>query len=254
MMRAKHSEASNSAESESAIRRLKSYLRRYKRRVVVGSLLWVASIPMILIGVGLAALLNTPFGLVWLGFGLVSTVPALMMTSIQPKVPGIEELENLDDARLIGPLIEVLDVCSNKEKNLIRERLIHLLRLVRERDCATIDFNPLKSITDRIMLMEYWQDADLAIAFINAYCQIGDERTLEYLRKLAAMKDCSASEKRILDAVRQILPEYELRIARQREGKDLLRASGSPGETSELLRPVSHTETADTQELLRPVE
>ncbi len=94
---------------------------------------------------------------------------------------------------------------------------------------------------------------DFYMAIIKAMEQIGDERALKAMERIANMRSHTQARVRLKQAAAECLPALRARVRETTAPETLLRAVG-PDSMGELLRPVSGTAEADSELLLRPGE
>lgn len=182
----------------------------------------------------------------------------------------IAKIEAMDDVRLIGSLMEMLDIDSVPVRNAAKARLAQLLPRLQASDTELI--TPLQRKRLHSFLAEHlcnfaYRDVrelgakgirqrktEFQVAILVAYEKIGDATCLPAVRSLARATVHSKSVPlEVSEAARRCLVFLEPLAAQKRASKQLLRASTAPAVLPDtLLRPVMNSTTGeDSASLLR---
>jgi hypothetical protein len=157
----------------------------------------------------------------------------------------VDALTRSEDVRLIG----VLAVCLQDQDPMVSyaagQALKKLLRQVKASDKQYIRPREMDALIRALDL----KDLPLTLAILKALEQIGDERALPKVEKLAV-----SSDPKIAEAARECLPFLQERAERARQAQTLLRPASAADAvpTADLLRPAQNSvPQTDPSELLR---
>ncbi len=159
----------------------------------------------------------------------------------------LELLAKVSDVRLVGLLAESLEVSGSMAGREIRDALKELLPRLKTSDrhlLSTVQLDSLYRAMDR-------HDPALSIAILRAVEQIGDERALDYVARLADGKGIAARYDHVRAAAQECVPGLVDRRIGERENESLLRPAVAPWGAETLLRPVSGASTVPPEQLLR---
>jgi HEAT repeat protein len=158
-------------------------------------------------------------------------------------------LANYDDIRVVGALTEALE---SQDKNVIavaEQKLIQLLPRLRASDAGLLNEEQRKILNKTLPNRK---KPGLAIAILKAYEQVGDEKALAVVEKIANGEGRAAPG--VKEAARVCLPALQKRAENERAARTLLRPSAAPDDPSGiLLRPAQGVGETDPGLLLRPV-
>ena len=178
---------------------------------------------------------------------LLSLVNTTRPTKLQKRAA--QQLANYDDARVIGPLADGLELSDNYTRSIASAGLRRLMRRVRASDAVHVSKDHLGKLYRALGS----EDQKLILAILQGLEQIGDEDAVAHVEKLANRPAVSEMERKIRAAARECLPALHARL-RDNPGATLLRAAYSPADESEgLLRSAAITPDANPEILLRSV-
>jgi len=155
------------------------------------------------------------------------------------------------DARAIGALVERLDVSFGSERRAVIRVLIRLLDRVEAADARYISRADRVRLDDALRVPDFFKDAELLSSIIRASERIGDLQSLELIQNLAMQEGDAGRERTVRDAARAALPGLASRVAQQRTGAQLLRASAEIRSSNDLLRASTDSSDSPTSELMR---
>ena len=172
------------------------------------------------------------------------------------------------DVRSIGALIDALKLDDLKTREIAQDALISVLPRLQASDatllhdaqraklCHILSLpveNPLFKDVRYLFQPARNSAIDIRIAILQAFEQVGDNKALSVVERLAKREAGSAGEKRIQEAARQCLPALQLRTEEQRSSQTLLRAvDASTAGTDILLQAATGTQDVQPEQLLRP--
>ena len=159
----------------------------------------------------------------------------------------VEALTKANDVRIVGPLCDALGFRDEGMAKIAGEALIGILPRLQASDSRLLNDE------QRVKLYGILSSGDkpLVLATLKALEQIGDEKAIPIVEKLAnrqRLAETKANEVR--DAANHCLPFLRECAANRKAGAELLRASGPDTKAETLLRPASAYQT-EPQELLR---
>ncbi len=183
----------------------------------------------------------------------------------------VESLEALDNPALLGTLI-----CQMPQQNSVfatgmyvrkalQTAITRILPRLQASDAALLD-EPARGLLNqqlakgRMSLSEIWgvkreieEQAAYDVAILKAWEQVGDERALPFVEKLASLSARSPAQKRVQQAAQECLPYLQTRADRQRTAQTLLRAAQPPVEPGDILLRAAtpHAAPVETEQLLR---
>jgi hypothetical protein len=202
-----------------------------------------------------------------IGIALASIAIVLSQSSKRGR-KAVEELASNDDVNMIGPLLDARNLPDGKTRHKTTAELIQLLPRLRASDAELLtpaQHGKLRSLLNmsqtNVMNKDVWslfgpanaQMVDLQIAILKAFEQIGDEKALPIVERLADQQAKTAVQKRLKQAAIECLPSLQQRIELNETSKALLRPAESPISSEELLRPATHVGELVPDRLLRPV-
>ena len=186
----------------------------------------------------------------------------------------LETLVALDNPALLNTLIvglpseSSIDTDQTHLRHSLQKTIARLQTRLGASDTALLDEQARTLLNaqlgrNRRTLSETWVDAKSAeenaaydVAILKAWEQVGDERALPYVEKLAAQSAASAAQKRVQQAARECLPYLQARADHQRVAQTLLRAAHSPAEPGDVLLRAASASSApvETEQLLRAAQ
>ena len=99
------------------------------------------------------------------------------------------------------------------------------------------------------------RERDFRIAILEAYKQVGDEKALPIVERLANTASSTPAQRLIQEAAQECLPYMKIRVDKLTAPMSLLRgASAGAAPAESLLRAASLAGTSTSAELLRPNE
>jgi hypothetical protein len=249
-----------------------------QRRITIG----VVSIYGIsLLGAAVAMITTHHFDFGALGsLGSVGGLAGWAMMGTKRHKEAAKHLAELGDARSVGPLAETLSIPDPQLRSIVEGALIRLLPQMRA-DQADLLNAEQRACLYRVM---NGKNPELTIAILKGLEQIGDEKALPIVQKLAEREvkpednlthttdsvsgtvqpsllrkielelfgDKIRSGSRIREAARECLPYLQERIAQERARETLLRASDTMQSTPDtLLRAAEGVPAVDPRQLLR---
>ncbi len=161
----------------------------------------------------------------------------------------LRRLEELRDVRSVGVLVDVLEWTSGMFRMDIARLLTELLPMLTETDAGLLRDTQRRELDRAINHARFPDEADLVIAILSAWGEIGDRQSLQVVRHLTKRKGDDSRTQGVRFAAERCITRIENRFARHQEGKTLLRPSAAfAAVNAELLRPVA--ERPETPELL----
>jgi hypothetical protein len=152
-----------------------------------------------------------------------------------------------DLRRLRGMLLDTAPDPSFAEEH--SKLLALLLKEVKASDGP--DFTGRRRARLRRLIRERAGRADLRLAALSALCEVADERSAEFIARIADESANSRIEKELRTRARRKLPGIRARLALAKTAGTLLRPADPPdGDT--LLRPADGAPSGDEERLLRP--
>lgn len=153
-----------------------------------------------------------------------------------------------EDVRTVGALAEAMDYGDRVTRETAGCALCFLLPRMTANDASLLNEKHrvcLNHILDG-------KDANLMIAVLKAYEQVGDSRSLPSVRKLAAGQSALFRSGVVQEAACACLPFLEARAEQEKAGRSLLRPSAVGAVQSDaLLRPTETAGRSDPHQLLR---
>jgi hypothetical protein len=168
-------------------------------------------------------------------------------------------LFSYDDPRVIGPLIDLLSY-RERSGSPVRRHLVALLLRVQESgmEMADIPIGSLNLYLGRACQEQNHDrlDVELIVAMVQASPCIGNVTTLKHVLWLSsfAVEPIRTAARGCLARLEARVRTEKERLARQKVGEELLRASAPEQAGQEtLLRPAAQPQTTQPDQLLRPV-
>ncbi len=188
------------------------------------------------------------FGLnIYMLFGLMLIYPLRKPTRLHRLAS--ETLARIEDMRVVGPLAQALELGDPSIAATAEKALIQRLPQMRASDAAYL----APEQRDCLYRALGQRALELSLAILKALEQIGDQRALPLVSKLAEQEARTHQEKQIKEAAKACLPYLVDRTLEGRAGNMLLRAASQPEAPPDtLLRPAQAVVSeADAQDLLR---
>jgi hypothetical protein len=160
-------------------------------------------------------------------------------------------IAKLNDKRYIPDLVDALSYKDDEVTGAVLGALKSLLPTLTASDAELLSTDHRKALYG--YLTPPVKDAALTRAILKALEQVGDERDLAPIRKLAERTPVNSRESETVQAAIECLPFVEQRAKSNRAASTLLRASASTPD-SNLLRPSGENRESDTDILLRPTD
>lgn len=223
--------------------------RRRKRNVAVGAMFYAIAMFIGLILANKANVVFQPAGVVFV------LIAAFAVTRKQKAAA--RALAHYDDVRGVGLLTEVLGFKADRLLRAdVEPALVRLLPRLQATDASLLSAEQ-RAVLNNILAgrSASSKNTELTLAILRAMEQVGDEKALPVVTKLAAEGGCSAQSRAVVqNAAQECLPYLQSRVESKRVGEQLLRASsGDAGATApeQLLRPASGTGETPPEQLLR---
>jgi hypothetical protein len=236
---------------DTAIAAFRCETRKRLRRFKWIALLVSASVASGLIGL-FPELLGLSNGLVWLLFSVLGILAAAVLAARHIRT-GQHTVLSLTDARGVGALIERWSVSLGADSKAMSGLLIAALYRIKTSDASLLTRAHRSILNEGLRAPEFDRNAELLVAVLCAYSQVGDETSLPAIEDLARHEGEPGPEHRVREAARNCLAELRPRLERQRPGKELLRASGETTAPEILLRAADGAAPrSQPSEMLRP--
>ncbi len=179
-------------------------------------------------------------------FGLLPQIVAKRLNSERRKNT-VHMLTTINDVRIVGPLCDVLGFRDADMARIAQEALIEILPRLKSSDSHLLN----REQRDRLYGTLSGDNRPLIFATLKALEQVGDERAIPFVDKLAnGMRMAKTEENEVWAAANHCLPFLRERAAAQKASAELLRASSPETDNADLLRAASPQAT-QPQELLR---
>jgi hypothetical protein len=160
-----------------------------------------------------------------------------------------QALADLEDVRVIGPLVEALALPDNFTRKAAAAGLKRLLPKVRASDATYFSREHMEGLYGILNS----SDGYLVEVVLAALEQIGDEKALPHVERLVERPAYSSEAVRVQRAAKHCLPALLVRTDKGRQSQSLLRAaSQSDSPSGDLLRPVGQPGASAPEQLLRP--
>jgi len=181
--------------------------------------------------------------------GIIGSVGALFAAT-QLQKNAASALARYDDVRAVGFLAEALEFDDKDVVKQAQEALTRLLPRLRASDHELLT-NEQRRMLDRALLKN--RNADLSLAILTAYEQVGDLESVEVVERIASGKVRGVRDQRIIQRAAELLPALRERAELVRAAQTLLRPAES-ADAELLLRPAHGAPTGAAELLVRPVE
>jgi hypothetical protein len=165
-----------------------------------------------------------------------------------------KDLEEIDDIREIGKVVDALALPDPSIIVSLRPTLIRLLSKIKASDTALLDLDQRTLLYGILKMEQARTHADLQVAILRALEQIGDAGALPAVQALASAKAQTARQRRVQEEAQNCLSALMENAGQADQSWRLLRPSQAPSEAAEMLvRPAASTSTLP-ELLLRPTE
>jgi len=163
----------------------------------------------------------------------------------------MNNLANISDLRIAGPLIEIAALEEGVANKMAVQLLTRLLPRFRASDAKLLTDGQHAALLRTLNRAN--GNPDYFVAVLKALEQIGDARALPVVESLAAGRRATVAPRRVQASAQDCLPYLRIRCDQQRASQTLLRASDAAGmQPDTLLRPAQGVGKAEAIELLRP--
>lgn len=195
---------------------------------------------------------------------VLASVGALVIVVRQSRNRNVSELADLLDRRSVGLLLEAMEVSQdlweydNPARKGIKLTLTRLLPQIQAGDASLLNDHQRNCLYRALHFSADWKypwhvNIEFALAILKALEQIGDEKAIPYVERLAYGEGSALREPRIQQAAQGCLPFLQAYQKQLEAQQTLLRASSSSATApEELLRATEHTSDVGSEQLLRP--
>ncbi len=224
-----------------------SSTRRYLLRTIVLAVagLGVAGIHLGMVKSGAGA---SPL-LVLLLVGILGTMVASAFRGAYASQKLLHSLTRYQDLRLIAPLMDIAATALNSGSTAAIV-LTPLLKKIGTADAALLP--PATRNQLNTALYNHYANQEFVLAAFSALEKVGDEASLEAVRKAADRAGGRPRGEALREAAETCLAALSLRAEEHKQSQTLLRASSpNAGGSNSLLRPTEGVATEDQRELLR---
>ena len=165
----------------------------------------------------------------------------------------IHNINTLNIPQVVGALLDVYGIHDGFVLGDTRPALIQLLPRLQATDANLLTGSQRKQLysklskSDRYFWYNRYWNAELKTAILRALEQIGDEKAVPVVEKVAR----TARNPQVRTAAQECLPFLQQRAEQARIEQTLLRASTSTASPDTLLRPTVATTPTEPQQLLR---
>lgn len=181
--------------------------------------------------------------------GMIGGMVALFAAT-QLQKDAATALTRYDDIRSVGPLAEALEFEDKGVATEASGALVRLLPRLRASDHAVLTPDQRRCL-DRSVVKR--RNADLTMAVLAAYEQIGDETSVELVERIAAGEVKGIGDQRVIAYAGEILPAMRRNAELVKAAQTLLRPADA-AESDMLLRPAGGAPDGPEERLLRPWE
>jgi hypothetical protein len=188
--------------------------------------------------------------LLWAAVGSLCLTLSLSFRGLFRLKEILNQLHNVSDLRMAGPLIEIAGVEEGGPKAMATLILTRLLARFRASDARLL--NDAQYAVFLRVLSRNEGTAEFFVAALKALEQVGDVRALAVVENLAKGRRVTTDPHRVQAAAQDCLPFLQVRCDQQRASQTLLRASTAVGTPADiLLRPAQGNGATEASELLR---
>lgn len=219
--------------------------------------LWLSlqsSLPLWVLPAVLGGLVGVPAILLALFLKSQSSLPS------EPTLPegGVMEsrpILDTDGVSEIGPILDAL-AANSPNRYALTQRLLELLPRLQPEDAALLESRHYGMLNAYLHKLAYStntvhkKEKTFLMAVLDAYANIGDERALPDVQRLAQGK----GDAEIRAAAQRCLPHLEQAAEALRQQETLLRGSEAPLAQEALLRPAAFAADSACDQLLRPTD
>jgi hypothetical protein len=154
------------------------------------------------------------------------------------------------DARLAGPLIEMLD--QPKTHPSVAASLVELLPRLSVEDAHRLSHEQLQRLCDVLCSGER-EDHPLRVAILRAFARIGDGSVVTPVRRIADSPARTRRQRELKAEAQKCLPALSARTRHEAASRTLLRAANiQTSAPNTLLRPAAAASSSTADHLLRP--
>jgi hypothetical protein len=179
----------------------------------------------------------------------MSGVFGAVAAATQGQKKAAKELAQFEDIRAVGPLAEALEYQDKGLRSEAEAALIRLLPRLQASDAGHLNEDQRKCLHRAL----YCKNTSLVLAILKALEQVGDEKALPYVEKLAEGRTRRSRDRQIQADAASCLPYLKQRAEESRSRQTLLRAASALDTPADiLLRPVMASADTPSEELLRP--
>jgi hypothetical protein len=165
----------------------------------------------------------------------------------------LHRITTLDDVRMVGPLLDVLESSQqmweydDPSRRAIKATLTRLLPRLQVSDIAWLTADQRAAISRLLYYSTHrnypWHfDDDLALACLKALEQVGGSQALPYVEELSRVEGRHETRQRIRQAALECLPFLRERDRAEQAAQTLMRASQIPIDPQVLVRPMGAIE------------
>lgn len=189
-----------------------------------------------------------PIGVVQLPFQFMLALYLIPVLAANNRRKVVAILIRSADMTTLGTLIRCLEEKSSDMDVVAADALKVLLPQVKASDRQYV------SDAEIAILLKQLDGTDftLTVAILKALEQIGDEKALQQVERMAQLPYSRNYPKRVVEAAQECLPFLQQRAEQSRQANTLLRASESSTSPETLLRAAQEETSVPPEELLRP--
>lgn len=224
---------------------------RKQQRVLKGVMIGFGALMVLLVLAGVAKSLYTgkwDFFDNWGSFFTMFAVTGSSVGITQSQKNAVRLLAQFDDIRAIPPLLEVRESEDKNIRDLAEQSLINLLPKLKASDANLLDEVQMFCLGRALKS----KNTEFVCMVLKAMEQVGDEKHLDAVQRLAGKETSDPHQMRIRVAAQECEPYLRRRVEEKELANTLLRASQPESAPNMLLRPVEYRPDTATHELLRP--
>lgn len=215
------------------------------------------------IGLSIVAVVLLCTGAVWIktgkfpsdilsSFSSMAGLIGLTAAATRGQKQATRELAQFNDVRAVGPLAEALTFEDKQVRQVAKEALTRLLPRLQAGDAPLLNSEQRHILHRCLYRRKFRFDQNLALAILNALRQVGDERDLPVVQRLAQGTGKYDHSRKIQMEAQDCLPFLQKRAEEQAARQSLLRAAVQPiARAEELVRPVMESMPEESWNLLR---
>ncbi|MCW3100380.1 MAG: hypothetical protein JWL77_5998 [Chthonomonadaceae bacterium] len=192
-------------------------------------------------------------GLAWAGATLGAT--QLYRVSLSTKrVAMMRKQAQQRDIKAVGLLAEALTWPEQDLQYEAASALIVLLPLLKANNASLLSASQRECLHQELTLQNARSQSDLIVAILQAFQQVGDTAAIPHVERLAAAKPRTPQEQKVVLEAQECLPYLRLCAGNNSASHSLLRASAmtETAATDNLLRPARENPETRPEQLLRP--